>query len=201
MKKAEKSNALTEEDLLAYGAYCQVAVALQHSNRIQLTYKAITSTWLLATFIGIGYSLSSIEVNLPLHPMLIVTILSVASFFVITLIWYLDLIVQEKNIASAVYAGLKLEKEYSWLPKAYHNVVGMHLLFSYVTMKSIFYLGCATLLLLTMGSSLTFYIFIQNFSTWPLIPVLTVLSIPFLFILCNALTKRNDPYPLLNKME
>jgi hypothetical protein len=191
---------LTENDLLVYGAYNQVAVSLQHSNRIQLTYKTITSTWILATFIGIGYSISSVEVNLPLHPLLIVCILALASFFVIMLIWYLDLIVQEKNIASAVHIGLQLEDRYTWLPQAYHNVVELSHLFGYVAMKSIFYLGCASLLLLTICSSLTFYLFLLSSTLWLLVPIATAIVIPALFLICQKLTKKTDPYPILKKI-
>lgn len=200
MKHKAHSGKITEETLLAYGAYNQVATSLQHSNRIQLSYKGITSTWLLASFIGMGYSLSTLEVNLPFQPLLVVTVLCLASLLVIGMIWYLDLIVQEKSIASAVHAGLKLEEEFSFLPNAYHNVVRLHYLFGYVALKSIFYLICATILLFTMCAALSFYLININMTWWPVVPVLTFILIPCLFIVSLKSTKKTDPYPILKKL-
>ncbi len=143
MVRSKSKNKIIEDDLLAYGKYLQVAIFLQHSNRIQLKYKLTTFTWFLATFIGVGYSLSNMEVNLPFHPFLLAPVLCVASLCVIGIIWYLSIIVQEKNIATAVHQGLYLEEKHAWLPKTYHNIVQMQYLLGYVSMKSVFYLGCA----------------------------------------------------------
>ena len=125
---SKKEKEVSEEDILVYGAYAKVSYSLQHSNNTQLTYKGATLTWIIATYIGIGYSPSSMEVNLPLNPMFIVAIICLASLLVVCGIWYLDLIVEEKKIASAVHNGLMLEKKHAILPKVFHNVVKMNYL-------------------------------------------------------------------------
>ena len=161
MKKKEEKRDISESEVLIYGAYAQVAYSLQHSNHTQLTYKGVTLTWMIATYIGIGYSPSSLEVNLPLNPLLIVATICLVSLLVVSAIWYLDLVVEEKKIASAVLNGLALEKKYSrLLPKAYHNVVEMNYLLGYVSMKSIYYIAFASILLLTICSSVAAYLFI-----------------------------------------
>lgn len=193
MKKKNKKQSF-EDKLLVYGAYLQVATSLQHSNRIQLTYKMITSTWVIATFIGAGYSLSSAEVNLPLDPLLLVPIFCVASTFVILLIWYLDLIVQEKNIASAVSLGLQLEKENPWLPQPYHNIAKLHFWLGYILMKSSFYLGVITILSITITASIGYYLYLNDHILWIFFSSFSLLIIPVFFIFFNQLTKKSDPY-------
>jgi high-affinity Fe2+/Pb2+ permease len=119
----EELQSISEEDLLVYGRYAKVAYHLKISNRTQQTYKEATMTLIIATYIGIGYSPSSFEVNLPLNALLVISLICVASLLVLGGIWYLDLIVEEKKIAKAVHNGLALEKKYSFLPRAFHNVV------------------------------------------------------------------------------
>lgn len=192
---------IPEDDLLAYGAYVQVAVSLQHSNRIQMQYKVACSTWLLATFIGVGYSLSSREPNLPIDSLLTASILAFASLFVVSRLWYLDLIVQEKSIASAVFAGLSLEKQHSWLPQVYGNVVKMQNLFGYVAMKSMFYLATGTILLLLICATLTAYMYLEHLKYWLIVPFGTAGLIGSIFVLVSYITKRLDPYSILKKIK
>jgi hypothetical protein len=201
MQNRRDADRITEDVLLTYGAYVRVAASLQHSNRIQMTYKGLTITWLLATFIGIGYTLSSIEVSLPFNHFLIVTALCVASAFVIGLIWYLDLFVQEKKIASAVHSGLSLENLHPWLPRAYHNVVHMHYLFSYVAMKSVFYVGSLSILIFTICASISAFLYNRNFSFWWIILIVMICLISFLLLFSRLITKKTDPYPLLEKLQ
>lgn len=201
MKKSKNKNQISETDLLTYGKYLLVGTFLQHSNRIQLRYKMTTFTWFIATFIGVGYSLSDMEINLPFHPLLISAVLCLASLFVIGIIWYLDIIVQEKNIASAVHQGLSLEEKNSWLPKIYQNIVRMHYLLGYVSMKSVFYMGCAAILCLTMCYTVTSYLLLTNFRFWPLSIIALLIGVPVLFYFSFFVTKSNDPYVILNKLK
>lgn len=96
MTKQQKDE-ITEDELLIYGAYGRIAYSLRHSNYVQLTYKFIMFTWLMANFIGIGYIISSEEINLPIHPFLFVPVICLASLLVVGIVWHLDLIVEEKN--------------------------------------------------------------------------------------------------------
>lgn len=199
MKKGELQP-LSENDMLVYGRYAKVAYNLQNSNRTQLTYKGATLTWVIATYIGIGYSPSSFEVSLPFNSLLVVVSICVASLLVLGGIWYLDLIVEEKKIAKTVHNGLALEEKHPVLPKVYHNVVKMNYLLGYVSKKSIFYLAWASILLLTICASATTYFFQGDYKFWWVAPILIVGVIPLLFFLSSWVTKKTDPYPVLDKL-
>lgn len=201
MVRQKKTTTVTEDEMLVYGKYLQVATILRHSNRIQLRYKLTTFTWFLATFIGVGYSLSNLEVNLPFHPFLIAALLCFASLLVIGVIWYLDIIVHEKNIAIAVHQGLNLETEHPWLPQTYHNVVRLNYLLRYVSMKSVFYLGFSTILLLNIGFCICSYLYLHGFKSWPWILILILAAIPILFFISNMMTKITDPYVTMRKLQ
>ncbi len=200
MGKEEKFS-VTEDSLLIYASYTQIAVSLQHYNRIQTTYRTFASTWLLATFIGIGYSLSSLEVNLPFHPLIIVAFICLASSSALSLVWYMDLIICEQFIASLVIEGIELEKNYDWLPSLYHNVNKMKTLLSYVNLKGIFYVGCFAILLITMGTSLTLYTQLKYKNVCIAIPFITLLSIIGINYLIIYSMQKNDPYRRLQKIK
>lgn len=129
-------------------------------------------------------------------------ILCFASLLVTGLIWYLDLIVQEKKIATAVYMGLSLEKKHSELPRAYHNVVYMHPFLGYIFMKCIFYWGCTLILLLAICVALSTYLFMTHNSIidWRLIPLATIIIAASLFTISYYITKKANLYPLLDKI-
>ncbi|NGX36942.1 MAG: hypothetical protein K1000chlam2_00088 [Chlamydiae bacterium] len=198
MSKKTTSNAISEDELLAYGAYVRVAYSLQHSNIIQFAYKSITLTWFIATYIAVGYTLSSLEINLPLNPLFIVSIICLASLLVIGVIWYLDLIVEEKKIASVIHKGINLEESNpEILPQACHSVVRMQFLSNYILMKSTFYLGICSILILTISAVTTLFLFTDVKKYWYLMPFLSIVFIAVLFILAIWVTKKMDPYPIL----
>src|SRR6185436_7072571 len=147
-KNKDDLQPISENDLLIYARYAKVAYNLQNSNYTQLTYKTVTLTWMIATYVGIIYAASSFEVSLPFNSLLVVVSICLGSLLVIGGIWYLDLIVEEKKIAKTVRNGLALEEKHAVLPKAYHNVATMNYLLGYVSKKSIFYLSWASILLL-----------------------------------------------------
>jgi uncharacterized membrane protein len=191
---------INEDNLLIYAQYAKVAYNLQNSNRTQLTYKTVTLTLIIATYVGIIYSPSSFEVSLPLNSMLVVISICIGSLLVIGGIWYLDLIVEEKKIAKAVRNGLALEEKFSFLPKTYHNVVKMNYLLGYVSKKSVFYMAWALILILTICASTSAYFFQNGYSLWWIAPILSIIIVPLLFTMTNLVTKKTDPYPILDKL-
>lgn len=196
----DDKTALSEDDLLVYARYAKVAYNLQNSNRTQLTYKAATMTWIIATYIGIIYSSSSFEASLPFNSLLVVVSICIASILVLGGIWYLDLIVEEIKIAKTVHNGLALEEEYSFLPRLYHNVVKMNYLLGYVSKKSVFYLAWASILILTICASATTYLFKIDYKYWWFSFLFTIIIIPALYFISNLFTKKTDPYLVLNKL-
>jgi hypothetical protein len=185
---------ISETQLLTYITYSQISESLQHYNNIQVTYRTFASSWLLASFIGMIYSLSSREVNLPFHPLITVAFICLASITGIVLIWYMDLIITERSIAAFVYDGVELEKKYLWLPRFYTNNSSFSGLVSYIHLKGIFYIGCVSTLLFMMGAALSFYKYLSHWGLWPVIPFIT-LVITFLVAYCLVLAMgKTDPY-------
>ena len=179
---------------MEYGCYRQIAVSLQHYNRIQTTYRTFTSTWLLATFFGIGYTLSSLEVNLPFHPLVITAFICLASATGVSLVWYMDLIICEQHIAALVVDGMELEKKHNWLPQFYHTVNKMSKLLGYVTLKGVFYVGCFVILFIAMGASLTIFLKTlgnKYYIAVPFIDLIVMGAISRYIFICM---KRYDPY-------
>lgn len=198
--RKDEMKPLTEDDLLVYARYAKVAYNLQKSNNTQLTYKGAAITLMLATFIGIGYSSSTYEVNLPYNSLLVVVSICFASLLILGSIWYLDLIVEEKKIAKTVHNGLALEERYQMLPNAYHNVVKMNYLLGYVSKKSMFYLAWASILILTICTSSTIYLVQENYEFWWTTLLVSIGIIPLMFFISNWITKKTDPYPILDKL-
>lgn len=184
----------TEDNLLIYGAYSQIAEFLQHYNGIQATYRTFASSWLLATFIGIGYSLSSKEIGLPFHPLVTVAFICLASTTGVILIWYMDLIVCEQSIAAVVYEGIELEKKNAWLPRYYHNINRIGSLLSYVNLKSFFYLGCIAILFITIAVALTIYAILMGYTHVVFIPVISVFFVCLISYALISTMKKTDPY-------
>jgi len=190
-----------EKDLLAYSSFMQIIDNLQHYNRIQVAYRLLASTWLLASFFGIGYSLSSYEVNLPFNPLITVALICVGSCMGIFLIWYMDLIVCERFIATIVYQGIDLEKQNAWLPQILHSVNQIRSWLGYVNSKLVFYIGCFAIILIALGTSISIFLSLKNHYLWIAIPFLTILTIVVMIYLLLFSTKKTDPYIRLKTLK
>ncbi len=201
MEKKRLSVGVTEESLLIYGAYTQIVESLQHYNRVQTIYRTYVSTWLMATFVGIGYVLTSMEVGLPFHPLVTTAFMCVASSMGVLLIWYMDLIVCEQQIAASVYEGIVLEQQHEWLPRFYHNIKNMSGLINYVSLKCILYIGCISILIIVGGSSLTFWVINTNHYLSFVIPIFVFVLIFLTSMLLISSTKKSDPYYRLQKIK
>jgi hypothetical protein len=101
--------------------YSNLGAYEQHFNEIQSKYRSLASTWLLATFAGIGFILSE-KLNMLIPLDLTIAAIAVAGSIGIYLLWNLDHMVYHRLLESAFIECLKLEDEYDWLPKAAHNM-------------------------------------------------------------------------------
>lgn len=187
-----------EDQLIAYESYVQVIERLQHFNKMQTTYRTYAFTWLLGTFLGIGYSLSSREAHLPFHPLIIVMLICIASSAGVFLIWYMDLMMCERMIATALYEGLECENKFPWIPKINQSSNTFHTLWGYVHLKAIFYFGYFTILYATFGTALAIYL--KN-SKWIFLgPLSFVLIISLIIFFLVVATKKSDTYKRIEKI-
>jgi hypothetical protein len=95
--------------------YVELNEREQHFNDLQNRYRTLASTWLLATFAGIGFALSStLAVSFPTD--ILVAGIAVAGALGIVLIWILDVLVYHQLLLAGYSVGNQLEEIYSWLP-------------------------------------------------------------------------------------
>jgi len=112
----------SDPESLAYGIYSILVAYEDHYNNLQKKYKGLAITWILATFIGLGYLVSGYEKALQLNILLIVLFLSILAAQGIFLLWFLDAGTYESLIYSIWQEIYKLEKQYPSLGKSHHLV-------------------------------------------------------------------------------
>jgi hypothetical protein len=102
--------------------YSDIREYEQHFNQIQSNYRGLASTWLLATFAGIGF-VWSVNYNPVLPADLLIAGIAVAGSLGIFLLWNLDHNVYHGLLDSVFVEGLRLENKHIWLPQVRHNMM------------------------------------------------------------------------------
>ncbi len=87
----------------------------QHFNNIEVNYRQLASTWLLATFAGIGFCLTK-DTGLRLEREWIIAGIAFAGTIGILLLWVLDMLAYHQLLGSFFAEGIKFEERYRWLP-------------------------------------------------------------------------------------
>lgn len=122
--------------------YDQVKLQKTYCSSMQNKYRALTSTWLLAAFVGIGYILSQEhKVELPFNIFLAVILLSFLASFGITLLWFLDVVLYQKLWLGCVVELARLENTHNWLPRINLNTLRMRNSKKFTFFQSYFYIG------------------------------------------------------------
>ena len=81
----------------------------RHFDELESKYRALASTWVLATFVGIGFVLTRGELQLPFDRLVAVTAVGVAGSAGIVLLWVMDLLVYHQLLGVVFMQGLALE--------------------------------------------------------------------------------------------
>jgi hypothetical protein len=82
-------------------------------NTLQATYRALASTWLLATFGAVGFVWSlGAKAPLPVPSEVVVLFIGIAGAVGITLVWLLDLMVYHRLLEVVFWTGLAVELEH-----------------------------------------------------------------------------------------
>jgi len=149
-----------DENSIAQAIYSDLILYENHYNVLQNKYKGLASTWIVATFIGIGYVLSGYEVGISINIFLTIMFLTMLSGAGIYLIWFLDAGVYYKFIESIFFEVIKLEDKYPFLGKSHHNIVKLH---DYEidphTFHGVFYSSFILFLLTTSAICLSIYLY------------------------------------------
>lgn len=150
------------KNLLVYGAYTKLIEGIKNYDNMQTVYRRIASTFLLATFAALGFIFSSEAINIKVNLNLATILTCFLSLIGISVIGLLDLIFQERIVVGFFVELIKLERTYKWLPQVHHNMIkhGSH--HGSPLRKGIFYVGCASTLLLLIGFSFALHVGIHN---------------------------------------
>jgi len=151
-----------DPESLSYGLYTMLLSYEDHYNNIQNKYKGLTITWVIATFVSIGYLLSGYEKALNIDSLLIILLLSIISAQGIFLLWFLDAGVYDKLIESIWEEIYKLEENFSIIGKSHHLVDVLHKFDKKKAQKfhGIFYATFVFFLLLIGLTSLGIYLYL-----------------------------------------
>ncbi|MFA6119330.1 MAG: VirB3 family type IV secretion system protein [Parachlamydiales bacterium] len=172
-----------DPETIAYGMYSALVSYEDHYNDLQTKYKALAITWVLATFVGIGYLVSGFEKDLHIDVLLVISFLSILSAQGVSLLWYLDAGIYESLIFSIWQEIYKLEKQYPSLGNSHHLVKK---LFKGLTkprlFHGVFYAYFVFFLLAIGATGISLYLY--NINKW-----LLSLSIPLFFIIILILNR------------
>src|SRR3712207_6263929 len=101
--------------------YAEIGAAERHFNQLEHQYRVLASTWLLGTFVAIGYVLIHLPVRqadwVTHHRDLVIAGIALSGALGIRLIWILDIRVYHQLLESCFLEGLKLERDNDWLPR------------------------------------------------------------------------------------
>lgn len=173
--------------LLIYGIYTKLIDDIKHFDSIQAIYRTTASTFLLATFVAIGFLFSSKSVVLPIDNLIIVIFVCLMSLGAISTICFLDLIFQERLVISCFSELYKLESLYSWLPQSHRYMLSNGNHPGGTTRKIFFYIGCGFSLLFLGGLSLI-CIFNKSVTGAVVSVLITLISFVLYYLLMTKIT-------------
>lgn len=99
----------------AWQIFCTLRDFENQFNALQTDYRKLASTWLLATFAGIGFVLST-DVNWAIDSYLVCALIGLAGGVGVWLLWSVDIMVYQQLLYAAFYWGVKLEERCTRLP-------------------------------------------------------------------------------------
>jgi len=117
----------------------------------------MASTWLLATFVGIGFIISE-PIDISFDRLLAITGIGIAGSIGIMFLWNLDLMVYHKLLNAVFIEGLKLEEKYKWLPPVRTNMMSLHGRKGAESRVAWFYVGGVSILLIVSGLALALWL-------------------------------------------
>lgn len=107
---------------IAYGLYTKIESYQSHYNIVKTKYKLLGSTWLLATFIGIGYLLAGKEMGLPISELSAISLLCLLSSAGLSLIYFLDISVYHRLLEALYRGALELENKNPFLARTNNSM-------------------------------------------------------------------------------
>lgn len=155
----------------------------KHFNDIQSRYRTLASTWLLASFAGIGFALST-NLRTGVHWEVLVGGLGIVGGIGIALVWVVDVLVYHELLIAGHVAGQQLEKAFQWLPPIRSHFSVPKRSMAVRTYTAMFYAGGIAALSIT--STLSLLLIGSTVSTYAVVPgVLGLCLIAMIFVLTS----------------
>jgi hypothetical protein len=121
----DRPRLLKPEDPATIDATLRVIELIQaqelHFNNLCAGFKRMASTWLLATFAGIGFLLST-DIALDVDVAILAAGVAAAGAVGIYLLWIVDLLIYQRLLSSAFTWRGRIEKENPWLPPLFDTM-------------------------------------------------------------------------------
>lgn len=127
---------------VAWKYLVEIGLSERHFNSIESTYRGLASTWVLASFAGMGFAINAS--TLPVAKGLVIFAVSVAGSLGVQLLWVVDLLAYHRLLTSYYLEGLRLEAQDASLPQIRWQMWAMGPVESRV---KLFYSGCSLVLL------------------------------------------------------
>ena len=121
---ASEGPALTSAEAAAL--YAEIGSIERQLGDHQARYRAAAAFWLLATFGGAAWSLTTDPGVLAVHPLLLTTAVGVAGAAGQVLLWNLDLMVTSRELDAVRIEALRLEQRNTGLPPVRHNMMALY---------------------------------------------------------------------------
>src|SRR5437660_9387633 len=97
--------------------YIAIGDAERHFNTIQSNYRLLASTWTLACLGGIGFVLTTQQINIGFERPLICIGIALSGALSILILWLLDIHVYQQLLSEFYNEGRVMETAMPWLPQ------------------------------------------------------------------------------------
>ena len=172
---------------LNFGLYTKLSQFEQHFDTLSTKYKNIALTWLIATFAGIGFILSSEVSRLPFDHMIAVAIISFLGFLGNSLIWNLDVNVYNPFWCAVFIEEVRMEKKFKFLLNSRNIDLSIGSDEEKIFSHGLLYIVGNFLLLLTMGSAIIYFLKKEH---WVLLSAVILSLLCVLFFVISFMFKR-----------
>lgn len=171
----------------------------RHFNGLETKYRILASQWLLASFAGMGFIITS-KTDLPFDALWVIIGICFVSSVGIFQLWRMDLIVYHQLLHAAFSEGVEMEKKFSFLPQIKSAM--LHSQKGKDVTRSIVYYYSGSISVLLIVAAITFFILkLKTLSTVQvaLVPVLAVGSIMFINFYMRSKSVEKSRAPLWKK--
>lgn len=146
------------QEKIVVGLYLQLREHKDHFSMMQNRYRALTSTWLIAAFAGMGVLLSGhSNIALPFNVLLGVILLCLCSGFGVTLLWFLDIVLYQRFWIATVVEMARIEDKNPWIAPTNLHILRIRKNKKYRIFCSYFYIWINGLLLSVAGIAAGYY--------------------------------------------